>query len=1017
VDDPCAVLDPPGQQVISDQDHRPMLPLPLSTRLVHRVRSARRRVVPASASTPAPPDPDPTVGHHLDAPDGTPLAGLTGPERRLRWAMVVGFLAFVPQAALYLPTVLNGPAASRGFAVSATAKDTLFCALFFLVAADPRRFRRAVLVIALGELVLVVQLAVVWAAGRTQTTFPPVTYHWRLQLWMLIDVVIVLLLSWLWWSAGRARSGASGEPPPDGRAANALAASPNDRRLGGLAVLVGIVNLLTVPAYLWYVWSGPPTARGYAISGSAGVALVVAALALARGDMLRLRPCISAVVIAQSVTAALLVMLFVLGRTVTTFPDWPPAPGGLSAPWRLALWLAASAAFAAGLGWLNHRSCRDQQESSYLAPLQFSTLAALAGVAVKRPLRQHDGQHIARIVDHYWAKLEAEGKDHLHLALWILWVAPLLTLRAPLALLDPCSRRRWLERRLILGIASRQMLSPARNLMEPTIRFAMQMAYLGYYSQPEHQRQIGFIPFPERPGARRLIEMDRPNPRPLRTLPPREIDGESIEADVVIVGTGAAGGMIAHELLRRGRGVLMLERGKHVDPRDFPAGDELYSFRELYGDGALQLSRDLRFQVAQGMCVGGSTVVNNGVCFDLPDETLQRWNEQPLAAGICAEHLRKSFREVRQLMDVNNQLGVLLNPGGSLMLEGAHRLRLDSPPNRVGAVDANIRDCFGCGYCNVGCPYGRKLSMLEWLLPAAQDRFGQQRLRILSECRADRIRTRGGRATSVACLLRDGRRLEVQARTVVVAAGAISSSRLLQQSRLGGAAVGDGLCANIGSFLTADFEEPIRSFAGQQMGHFFEPMHEQGYLIESWFNPVLFQTLVMPGWFDDHEYNMRRYAHLTCGGVIVGSTPGRSRVLRRTDWMSGSHFSFDVSQDDLKRVISGLVKAGELLFAGGAKRVVPATFRYLQFCNRHQLGELEDFVKDDSDIYLSTAHPQGGNAMSERSDRGVVDERFRVRGVEGLYVCDASVFPTAAGVNPQLTVMALAHYAARHHIE
>ena len=93
---------------------------------------------------------------------------------------------------------------------------------------------------------------------------------------------------------------------------------------------------------------------------------------------------------------------------------------------------------------------------------------------------------------------------------------------------------------------------------------------------------------------------------------------------------------------------------------------------------------------------------------------------------------------------------------------------------------------------------------------------------------------------------------------------------------------------------------------------------------------------------------------------------------------------------------------------------MPSTFRYREFKRRESLDELDGLLKQRGNALMQTAHPQGGNRMSAAASRGVVDPACRVHGYDNLYVCDASVFPTAVTVNPQLTVMALAHHAATH---
>jgi choline dehydrogenase-like flavoprotein len=252
----------------------------------------------------------------------------------------------------------------------------------------------------------------------------------------------------------------------------------------------------------------------------------------------------------------------------------------------------------------------------------------------------------------------------------------------------------------------------------------------------------------------------------------------------------------------------------------------------------------------------------------------------------------------------------------------------------------------------------------------------------------------------------------VRARTVVLSAGALASSVLLQRSGIGGPLVGTQLAFNVGSPLTADFEEPLHSERGLQISHYLEPPGNRGFALETWFNPVVFQSLVMPGWFERHSANMARYPHMTCVGTVVGSR-GNAKV-RKPLFGDGFSLSYAPAPDDFARQVEALKLAGRIMLAAGARRVMPLTFDYHEFTNEAELDQLERLVSDDSQLWLSSAHPQGGNNVNRDRARGVVDESFRVHGFENLHVCDASVFPTSITVNPQLTVMALAHYAAEH---
>jgi choline dehydrogenase-like flavoprotein len=168
----------------------------------------------------------------------------------------------------------------------------------------------------------------------------------------------------------------------------------------------------------------------------------------------------------------------------------------------------------------------------------------------------------------------------------------------------------------------------------------------------------------------------------------------------------------------------------------------------------------------------------------------------------------------------------------------------------------------------------------------------------------------------------------------------------------------------------------------------------------------------MPGWFEQHAQTMRRYDHLMAVGVLVG-TASNGRVGRAL--LGGPGITFRPRSDDLQTLARGLKLLGEILFAANPAptRLMVNTWAGDEFTSPDQLDRLDEICQDPDYIALGTGHPQGGNVLSRDRRRGVVDDEFRVHGYDNLHVCDASVFPTSLTVNPQLTVMALAHYAAK----
>ena len=678
------------------------------------------------------------------------------------------------------------------------------------------------------------------------------------------------------------------------------------------------------------------------------------------------------------------------------------------------VWLALASAVTVSVGLMQRAAWKARYELRFLSPTQHRAALAMAEVLIEGDMELLTPEQVAREIDDYLVSFAARAKWKFRLALLGISAYPLLRGRPPFGLMSTEDRRRHLKKWFEADVVERRLPQLLRKPVQSMFYAAQQLVFIGYYSDPRTAPSTGYVPFSEREGAKEEIaaRVDAGRPR-VRSRSPHEIDGERMEADVVIVGSGAGGGILAYELAERGRRVIVVERGRHVDPSEF-VEDERVQLSALFADGAMQLSADARFQVLQGMCVGGTTVVNNGVSFPLPETVMERWNDdQGLAAALDPVAYRAAEKHIRRFLPiVSQESNPRLNAGAPLFLRGAHELGLDRPPARSGVVDASIVDCLGCGSCNIGCPYGKKLSMLESALPRAQARY-PGRLRVLAECTAEKVLYEGGTATGVACRLSDGRRLRVDAgEAVIVAAGALHSSLLLRRSRIGGRKPGRYLAFNMGAPMTAEFPDRLDAYAGLQISHYLEPIEGDGLILESWFNPVGAQALFMPGWFSDHFQNMRRYDHMACVGSVVGTRRSIDSVVKPGLFGRGFKLSYEPDPADLRKLVEGLKIIGRAFFAAGATKVMPTTYRYLPFKPGDDLDELDRHIRDNTDIQLHTSHPQGGNPMSANPGIGVVDPDLKVHGFQNLYVCDASVFPSSITVNPQMTIMSLARYCA-----
>ncbi len=655
----------------------------------------------------------------------------------------------------------------------------------------------------------------------------------------------------------------------------------------------------------------------------------------------------------------------------------------------------------------------------YFNPLQFKTLEALAEVIIHGENEIIASEDAARNVDTYFKTFQAKFKWTMALVISGLYFYPILSLYPPFPYISAERRLQFLKKRFYRDIEARLIPEFWRVIAQGMIRIAKQMCYIGYYNDKRTFASVGYVPFSERKDkSERLKKSPLVKSPELSVKSEKDVKGETIEGDVVIIGSGAAASILAKGLVENGRKVLMIERGNHEIPETFNE-NEMEMVSRLFQDGAIQAARDFRFTVFQGSCVGGSTVLNNAVCFKMPESVLDKWNKD-FGTGLNKTEVMKSMDRAWDMVGINHLFGdkdtingkekVRLNPGGYLFKEGCKKLGYDSPPNITDSVNANISGCLGCGYCNIGCQYNKKLSMLTTILPEIQKKYGKESLEIIAGCEAVKLNKNGSGISNVECSFNSGRKIKVYGKTFVVSAGAISSSILLLKSKLGINNVGMNLSFNVGSQLTAAYSYKIDSYDGLQISHYMKISPDTGYIMESWFNPPMFQSTAMPGWFEDHYNNMKRYDRLACVGILAGS---ESNAKVRIAGLTGREIDYTPTKKDFQTLLAGLELAGEIMFASGAESVMPNSFKYYEFRNIDELKRLKEVIKDPSEITLGTGHPQGGNIIGSNPEKGVVNPEFKAFGYNNLFVCDASVFPTSLGVNPQLTVMGLADYAVQ----
>lgn len=494
----------------------------------------------------------------------------------------------------------------------------------------------------------------------------------------------------------------------------------------------------------------------------------------------------------------------------------------------------------------------------------------------------------------------------------------------------------------------------------------------------------------------------------------RTLTGEvSWDADVVVVGTGAGGAPLGHALAAAGKSVVFVEAGPRVlDTEMTQRVPEMLA--RLYWDRGARVTSNGAFTVSQGRCVGGSTVHYTAWAMRPPRPILDHWMYHLKITELDAKTIDPLVETVEKMLSTRPVLPHEINAHNHLIERGAAKLGL-----RGGFVHHNRVGCLGCGYCLLGCAYNRKQTAANTFLPAALG-LGA---RLVSDAHVDRVLTRGARVEGVRARLLDGGHgevgtLTVHAPVVVLAAGTIHTPTLLIRSGIGDASgqVGRNLVFHTTTTMFGLFDEEVAAHRGFSPSYVvdhamdLERYPDRGYYLVPAFAAPAAIAPFLPGFGDKHAATMRAYKRLAGLSVMLHDA-SRGRVTVAPNGRAVIEYA--LAPEDRGQLVEGMIAAGRLLFAAGAREVYPSSPGGMAFTSPDQLDYLTSFEHLENRVALNTPHPQGTCRMGEMRQDSVVDPWGRTHDVAGLYVSDMSVFPTSVAVPPSITTMALALRTAK----
>jgi choline dehydrogenase-like flavoprotein len=480
--------------------------------------------------------------------------------------------------------------------------------------------------------------------------------------------------------------------------------------------------------------------------------------------------------------------------------------------------------------------------------------------------------------------------------------------------------------------------------------------------------------------------------------------------DYVIVGSGAAGGAAARVLADTGATLAIVEEGPAVATAEFD--DRVWpTFRRLYRDMGTQLARGrAAIPVLQGCCLGGTTVVNSAIVWRLPDDVWASWaSDYGLGQALPLEALHRYWDQLERELSVQPTAPAIWGENNRLLQVGAQRLGVAGAPLRRYAVG-----CQGSARCSLGCPHGAKQSMLVSYLPYAASRGA----RLFTSARVDRVLMQADRAVGVAGhfhvpqFRRNLAPFRLRARrAVLVAASAIQTPLLLARSGVRSAHLGRHFQGHPGAGLIAVFDQPVNVWQGATQGYESDQHRVDGrFKVETLSLPPELVFARLPGVGAAWQNSLAQAGHMALWAVQLRA---QAQGSVRAGFL-GADIHYDLTADDMDHLRRGLRFTAELMFAAGAREVLPGIDGLPDRLTQPDQARLLGAGPADPACYsFALTHLFGTARMSAAPAAGVVDTEFRVHGTRNLHVIDSSVFPTNLGVNPQHTIMAVAMHAAQ----
>ena len=483
-----------------------------------------------------------------------------------------------------------------------------------------------------------------------------------------------------------------------------------------------------------------------------------------------------------------------------------------------------------------------------------------------------------------------------------------------------------------------------------------------------------------------------------------------------MVGSGCGGAVLADKLSSAGHEVVVCEEGPYYTVKDYGVMAPHESFRKLYrdygGTVAVSTSNSPSIAIQQGKVVGGSSVVNGGVCFRTPDFIIDYWRNDLGLKEFTHEELGAAFDDVEKINHIVPMKQVLNNNGVKKLIKVARKNKYEG-----GQIKRNVKDCYGCNKCVMGCPHDAKQSVLVTYLQSALAKGAL----ILADCKVTKIHSQGDIATGISGYIahpvskRKLFKVRIKAKLVIVAASALFSPYLLQKSGLAKASkqLGKNLSLHPASRVYGIFNEKVESWRGAFQTYAIDEFRKEHLHLINLMLPPNMLAATLPGVGRKGYRVMSEMPYLGLFGVML-SDESRGKVIGTR---MGPVVMYNMNEKDQQTFLKGFKIAGRMFFEAGARKIylpflVDPEINSVDELNRLTMSELSPKTWE-----VTSAHPMGTCRIGHDPKTSVLDPYHRVHQLKNLYVTDSSAVPSSVAVNPQVTIMGMATRAAWHIIE